>query len=280
MDKGNLTESEVAAMNPAEFRSLVRGGQWTKSCETTCIGYWKANLVIVPRDYAFEFLLFSQRNPQPCAVAEATEPGNPHPIMLADDADLRTDLPRYRVFKDGKIIDEPTDIIKYWRDDLVAFLIGAIPNVIPALQNADVRYRLIGVYTSSKPCIPAGRFHGNMTVSCMIFKTSHDAIRAVQITSRHPNGHGAPVHIGDPAGIGIKDLAQPDIAPLIGDKILQHPSMLSEGFSVQPGEVPMFWGNGVTPQKVALASRVPFMITHWPAHLFVSDRLVEELAIL
>jgi len=277
---GEFTDSELAAMSPAEMRAIIRRGEWTKADELACLGYWKANLAVVPEDYAYEFFLFCQRNPQACAAAAATEPGDPCPRQLAADADLRTDLPRYRVFKDGQLIDEPTDVLKYWRDDLVAFLIGAIPNTTLAFQKANVRYRLVGGYTSNIPCVPAGRFHGNMAVTCSIFKASDDAIRAIQISSRYQDGHGPPVHIGDPTIIGIKDLAHPDISTLIDVKNLQHPEMLSRGFDLEAGEIPMFWGAGVTPQLVAMAAKVPFMITHSPAHLFISDKSCEDFAIL
>ena len=275
-----LTEVELAAMSPAEMRALIRRGDWTEADESACLGYWKANLAVIPEEYAYEFFLFCQRNSQACAVGAATEPGNPCPEQLAKDADLRTDLPRYRVFHEGQLIDEPTDVLKYWRDDLVAFLMGAMPNVTLAFQKANVRYRLVGGYMSTIPCVPAGPFHGNMAVTCSIFKTSRDAVRAIQISSRYPDDHGPPVHISDPTAIGITDLGHPDISTLIHFKNLQHPEMLNKGFVIEPGEIPMFWGAGVTPQSVAIAAKVPFMITHFPAHLFISDKLCEEFAVL
>ncbi len=275
-----FTEAEAAKLAPAEIRRLIRNGDWTGPDEIACLGYWKANLAVVPADWAYEFLLFAQRNPQPCWVSAATDPGNPYPRQLAADADVRTDLPRYRVFRDGKLIDEPTDILKYWRDDLVAFFIGAVVNTTFVFQKANVKYRLIGGYTSNIPCVPAGRFHCNMAVTCSIFKSSYDAVRAIQISSRYPDAHGAPVHIGSPSAIGIKDLAHPDISNLLEAKNLQHPEMLSLGFTVESGEVPMFWGAGVTPQLAAVAAKVPFMITHYPACLFISDKLCEEFALL
>ncbi|MHC4707819.1 MAG: D-glutamate cyclase family protein, partial [Planctomycetota bacterium] len=195
----NLTEKQAGQLTPTEMRDIIRRGNWTGPAEMACIGYWKANLVVLPQDWAFEFMLFAQRNPQPCWIAAPTDPGDPCPRQLAQDADLRTDLPRYRVFKNGQLIDEPTDIVKYWRDDLVAFLIGVFPNIALSLQNANVRYRHVGSYTSNIPCEPAGRLHGNMAVTCTIFKTSHDAVKAIQVSSRYPDAHGAPVHIGDGA---------------------------------------------------------------------------------
>ncbi len=280
MSRSNFTDEELGKMSPAEMRAIIRKGEWTEPDEMACLGYWKANMAIVPKDWAYEFMLYAQRNPQPCWVGAATDPGDPHPRQIAKDADLRTDLPRYRVFENGKIIDEPTDILKYWRDDLVAFLIGAFPNTAWILLKAGVRYRMCGAFTSTIPCVPAGRLHGNMAVSLQIFKTSADAVRAVQISSRYPDGHGAPVHIGDGSNIGIKDRYNPDIIPLVHEENLQHPEMVGKGYDLEAGEVGMWWGCGVTPQLAALAAKVPFMITHWAAHLFISDTRCEDWSIL
>ena len=261
------SKRELVAMSPAEFRGMARRGEWTDVTVMACHGYVITNLAIVPRDYAFEFLLFCNRNPRPCPVLDVTEPDDPHPKLLAPDTDIRTDLPKYRVFKDGKLVDELTDITKYWRDDLVAFLIGCSQNFDFVLRGANVKYRMVGAFNSKIPLVPAGRFHGHMVVSCRLFKSSYDAVRAVQISSRHPAGHGHPVYIGDAASIGIKDLTQPDVASR------DEPPQ-------EPGEIAMFWGCGVTPQSVAVESKTPFLISHCPGHMFIGDRLIEELAIL
>lgn len=276
MNGVKFSESELAEMSPKDFRSLVRRGEWAtptirykEKDITPCRGYAEANLAIVPQDYAFEFLLFCRRNPQPCALLDVTEPGDPHPKLVAPEADLRTDLPRYRVFQDGALIDEPTDISNYWRDDLVAFLIGDSASFDWALIAANIQFRLTGAYVTNIPCVPAGRFHGPMVVTTRLFKTSYDAVRAIQVSSRHLAVHGPPVHIGDPAAIGIKDIYQPDMFSLSAPVAPQ-----------QPNEIVMHWGCGITPQTVALECKAPFMITHCPGHMFVTDRLAEELAVL
>ncbi len=275
------TEEEVAKLSPVEMRAVIRRKDWTGPDEMACAGYWKANMAILPKDWALDFMLYAQRNPQPCWIGASTDPGDPCPHTIAGpDADIRTDLPRYRVFRDGKLIDEPTDIKKYWRDDLVAFFIGAFPNSAWLLKQAQVHYRLLGAYNSTIPCVPAGRLHGNMCVSATIFRTSQDAVRAVQITSRYPDGHGAPVFIGPPEPIGVKSLSKADIIPLLPVELLQHPEEAHKGYDMRPGEVMMWWGCGVTPGAAAIAAKVPFMITHWPAHLFISDKKCEEFAIL
>ena len=260
--------SELLGMSPNEFRRLVSRGEYTGPTVNVSRGYAMANLAIVPKEYAFDFLLFCNRNPRPCPVLDVTEPGSSHPPLLAPEADLRTDLPKYRVYKDGELIAEPTDITDYWRDDLVSFLLGCSGSFDWILQAAKVRYRLVGVYKTGIHCHPAGRFHGSMAVTCRFVKGSHDAVRTIQISSRHLVMHGPPVHIGDPAAIGIKDIYQPDV-------------FFSRSIALQASnEIAMFWGCGVTAEVVAIEAKVPFMITHCPAHMFITDLLSEELAVL
>ena len=268
MRKTKYTEKELLEMSPKEFRNIVRLGEWSEPNLNVCRGYAMANLAVVPQDYAFDFLLFCMRNSQPCGLIDVTEPGDPHPRYAAAEADLRTDLPRYRVFENGKCIDEPTDIIKYWRDDLVAFLIGCSGSFDWALQAANVQYRVIGAYKSTIQCVPAGRFHGPMVISCRLVKNGHDAVRAMQISSRMRATHGPPVHIGNPLDVGIEDLYHPDFYPF------------DPGEPQKPDEIAMFWGCGITPQTVAIESKIPFMITHKGGHMFYTDKLSEELAIL
>ncbi|MBI2854094.1 MAG: DUF1445 domain-containing protein [Chloroflexi bacterium] len=255
-------------MKPADFRSKVRQGQWSgPNALKVCQGYALANLAIVPEKYAFEFMLFCKRNPRPCPVLDVTDPGDPHPRSVAPEADLKTDIPKYRVFRDGKLIDEPVNISAYWRDDLVAFLLGCSISFDWALEAANIKYRLLGDYFTDIPCVPAGHFRGRMAVSGRAFASAQAAIRAVQISSRYPAFHGPPVHIGDEKAIGIKDLDKPDA---------YAPPWPVE--PKKPEEVTMFWGCGITPQAVALEAKLPLMITHWPGHMFVTDMMVEELA--
>lgn len=262
------TSGDFIDMPPREFRNIVRRGEWAGDTVNACRGYAMVNLAIVSQDVAADFLLFCTRNPQPCPVVDVTDPGSPVPKFLAPDADLRTDLPRYHVQKKGQIIDKPTDIKDYWRDDLVAFLLGCSGSFEWILQSANLEYRTIGAYNTSIPCEPAGLFSGRMVVTCRLFASSHDAIRAIQITSRHPHMHGSPVHIGDPDAIGIDNLYKPEYGPI-------------ENVAPQrPNEIALFWGCGLTPELIAREAKLPFMITHAPAHMFVTDKLSEELAIL
>lgn len=266
MVKSSLSNFELMSMGPSEFRALARRGEYTDMTVGVCRGYAQANLAIVPKQVAFEFLLFCNRNPRPCPVLDVTEPGNPHPTLVAPEADLRTDLPKYRIFREGQLIAEPTDITDYWRDDLVAFLLGCANGFDWSLRAANVQNRLIGAYTTNIQCIPAVHFRGPMVVSCRLAKGSHNAVRAVQISSRVLAQHGPPVHIGAPEIIGISDLYNPDQCNF------------GEIAPVQSDEIALFWGCGITPQSVALEAKVSLMITHCPAHMFVTDRLTEELA--
>lgn len=245
----------------AEVRRRARNGELTGATPGLAPGYVQANLVVVPRELAFDFLLFCQRNPKPCPLLDVTEAGSAEPRLVAPGADLRTDLPRYCVYRHGERIDEPTDLAAWWRDDLVAFLLGCSFTFENALLQAGLPVRHletganVPMYRTRLECRPAGVFHGPMVVS-MRPMTPAQAVRAVQVCSRFPRAHGAPVHIGDPEAIGIRQLDRPDF----GDAV-----------PVRPGEVPVFWACGVTPQAVAMTARPPFLITHKPGHMFVTD---------
>jgi uncharacterized protein YcsI (UPF0317 family) len=245
----------------ASARAAIRRGEWTGPTAGLAPGYTQANLVMLPEADAFDFLRFCVRNPKPCPVLEVTDPGSPEPAATAPGADLRTDVPRYRVYRDGEPDGEPTDVRDAWRDDLVAFLIGCSFTFERALlaEGLPVRHVEQGVnvpmYRTSRDCHPAGRFAGPLVVS-MRPMTPEQAIRATQITSRYPTVHGAPVHVGDPAVLGIADLGTPDYG---------------EPVEIRQGEIPVFWACGVTPQAVAAASRPELMITHAPGHMFVTD---------
>jgi uncharacterized protein YcsI (UPF0317 family) len=262
-----MTQRERQFASGAEVRLRARSGELSGPTPGLAPGYVQANLVVVPRDVAFDFLLFCQRNPKPCPLLEVTEPGSSEPGLIAPGADLRTDLPRYRVYQRGELVDEPTDVRRWWRDDLVAFLLGCSFTFENALLQAGVPVRHLEVgcnvpmYRTSLACRPAGIFHGPMVVS-MRPLTPVQQIKAVQICSRFPRAHGAPVHFGDPQAIGIRDLDRPDF----GDPVPIH-----------PGEQPVFWACGVTPQAVAMEVRPPFLITHKPGHMFVTDLRDSEL---
>jgi uncharacterized protein YcsI (UPF0317 family) len=252
-----------------QTRLACRSGEFIEQTSGLASGFAQANLVILPRALAADFLLFCQRNPKPCPLLDVTEAGSPVPERAAPDADLRTDLPRYRVWRDGRLADEPTDIRSLWREDFVSFVIGCSFTFEGALLRAGVPVRHIELglnvpmYRTSIACQPAGAFHGPLVVS-MRPLTPADAICAVQVTSRYPAVHGAPVHIGLPDEIGIADLARPDF----GDAV-----------PVAGNELPVFWACGVTPQAVAMAARPSLMITHSPGCMFVTDLRDEELAV-
>src|SRR6476646_1054174 len=206
----DLTQAPGSAV-----RHACRTGTLTGPTPGLALGSVQANLVILPKEHAFDFLLFCQRNPKPCPLLDVTEPGDPEPRAVAPGADLRTDLPAYRVWMNGELVDEPTDVTRYWRPDLVSFVIGCSFTFENALLAAGVPVRHIeqGVnvpmYRTTLPCRPAGRFAGPMVVS-MRPLTPPQTVRATQICSRLPRAHGAPVHFGDPAAIGIRDIARPD----------------------------------------------------------------------
>jgi uncharacterized protein YcsI (UPF0317 family) len=231
------------------------------------MGFVQANLVVVPRNLADDFLLFCQRNPKPCPLLEVTAPGAVTPKRVAPEADLRTDAPRYCVYERGRLVEEPTDLGNWWKEDLVSFLLGCSFTFENALLRAGVPVRHIEagcnvpMYTTNRPCEAAGIFRGPMVVS-MRPLTPEQAATAEQICARFLRAHGTPIHLGDPEALGIRDLAKPDY----GDAV-----------EIRPGEIPVFWACGVTPQAVALEARPELLITHKPGHMFVTDLRDDQL---
>jgi uncharacterized protein YcsI (UPF0317 family) len=262
------------AVGPAETghaaRLRVRGGDHHAPTAGLAPGYVQGNLAILPAELASDFLRFCQLNPKPCPLLAASAPGDPRLPSLGADLDIRTDLPRYRVWRDGALVEEVTDIRAHWRDDLVAFVIGCSFSFEEALiaDGLELRHvaarRNVPMYRTSIETVTAGPFRGPMVVSMRPFKPA-DAIRAIQITTRFPSVHGAPVHVGLPHLIGIKDIARPDY----GDA----PDMRED-------ELPVFWGCGVTPQAVIAAMKPKFSITHAPGYMLVTDLKNSRLAVL
>src|SRR5207248_2279200 len=244
----------IDTRHPREIRQDIRRGKLAGITAGLGQNYVQANLAVLPKEQAYDFLLFCQRNPRPCPLLEVTDVGSPEPVGVAPGADLRMDIPRYRIYKDGVLADEVTDATPYWRDDLVAFLLGCSFTFEWALLEAGIDLwhvkhgKNVAMWKTSTACRPAGVFHGPMVVSMRPIPSTQLA-KAVTASARFPNAHGAPVHIGDPAALGIKDVTKPD---------------WGDAQPFRPGDVPVFWACGVTPQAVALASKPPFMLTHSP----------------
>jgi uncharacterized protein YcsI (UPF0317 family) len=251
----------IDTRHPREIRADIRAGRLSGVTAGLGQGFVQANLAVLPRDLAYDFLLFCQRNPRPCPLLEVTDVGSSEPVGVAPGADLRTDIPRYRIYKDGVLADEVTDVTAYWRDDLVAFLLGCSFTFEWALLEAGIPLwhvehgKNVAMWRTAIACRPAGVFHGPMVVSMRPIGSEHLA-KAVTASARFPGAHGAPVHIGDPAALGIRDVTKPD---------------WGDAPAFRPGDQPVFWACGVTPQAVALASKPSFMITHSPGHMFITD---------
>ena len=245
-------------LRPAEARALFRDGLRVQT-SGWCAGWTQANLLVVPQDLAHDVLLFAQRNPAPCPVLDVTEPGAVSASIFAGD--LRTDLPAYVVYEHGEPVAEVSDVREHWREDLVAFLLGCSFTFETALLDAGVPVRHletgtnVPMYRTSVATRPAGSLHGPLVVSMRPVPAALVST-AVRVTSRYPAVHGAPLHVGDPAAIGITDLDAPDF----GDAAPVH-----------PGEVPVFWGCGVTPQAAVMASRPAYAIGHAPGHMAITD---------
>ena len=258
---GTISKINLMQMSPKEVRQLIRQGDISGQTSGMCAGYAQANLVILPEREANDFLLFATKNPRSCPLLEVTEKGSRKICDIAEDADVATDLPRYRIYKKGELDGEYTDVSGFWRDDLVSFLIGCSFSFESEMINADIPVRHIEegrnvpMYNTNIPCKSAGMFHGNMVVSMR--PIPHELVsKAVLVTGAMPRVHGAPVQIGYPEAIGINNIDLPDY----GDAV-----------TIKNGEVPVFWACGVTPQAVVMASKPDFCITHAPGHMFISD---------
>jgi uncharacterized protein YcsI (UPF0317 family) len=275
-DGGTMTKTSLLRstkqdlpVEPTTLRALIRNAGYTGNTSGLAPGRVQANLAILPADWAAEFLLFCQMNPKPCPVLAVTNPGDPLFCTLGTDVDVRTDAPRYKVFRDGVLTDEPTDLLGIWQNDLVAFAIGCSFSFEEALLEAGLRLRHheeernVPMFRTSLQTKPTARFSGPLVVSMRPFQPA-DAIRAIQVTSRFPGVHGAPVHIGRPESIGIKDLAQPDF----GDAV-----------TVAEGELPVFWACGVTPQIIVTKAKPSLFISHHPGAMLITDLLNSQLAV-
>ncbi|HOG52990.1 MAG TPA: putative hydro-lyase [Bacillota bacterium] len=252
---------DYSRATPAEVRLAARKGLLARQTSGMAEGFVQENLAVLPGNLAYDFLLFCTRNPKPCPLLEVGGKGDYLTRFIADGADIRTDIPKYRIYRNGTLTEEPLDLMDVWQDDFVFFLIGCSFSFETRLMAAGVPIRHIEagsnvpMYITDVQCRPAGVFHGPLVVSMRPIPGRLVA-KAVEITSALPAVHGSPVHIGDPSAIGIRDISRPDF----GDPV-----------EIKPGEIPVFWACGVTPQAAALATKPEIMITHSPGHMFVGD---------
>lgn len=252
---------DLSDLSPKDVRKLIREEKITTQTSGMCAGFAQANLVVLPKSEAFDFLLFAQRNPTSCPLLEVTDAGSRKLTYIAEDADIATDIPKYRVWENGVLTGEYSNVSAFWRDDLVSFLIGCSFSFESELLAAEIPVRQIEegknvpMFNTNIPCVPAGIFHGNMVVS-MRPMTEKEAIAATVVTAAMPRVHGKPIHFGAPEKIGIQDLSKPDYG---------------ESVTIKEGEIPVFWPCGVTPQAALMAAKPPFAITHAPGHMFITD---------
>lgn len=251
----------MLAATPAEARRLIRAGKFAAPTSGLCPGYAQANLIILPKEQAYDFLLFAQRNPKPCPLLEVTETGARKATICATDCDIATDFPMYRIYEHGELVAEVSDVADYWRDDLVSFVIGCSFSFESELVEAGIEMRHntmgrnVSMYLTGVDCTPAGSMSGKMVMSMRPIPYDQ-VVKAVQISGAIPKVHGAPMHIGDPAAIGVRDLAHPEF----GDPV-----------DIREGEVPVFWACGVTPQSIVMNSKPAFAITHAPGCMLITD---------
>jgi uncharacterized protein YcsI (UPF0317 family) len=257
-------------LNPSQARQMIREGKIKSNTAGMCHGYVQGNIVILPKEHAYDFLLFAQRNPKQCPILEVSDMGSREFMKMAPGSDVSTDIPKYRVYKDGELHGEFDDIKSFWKDDFVSFLIGCSFTFESAMLDEGIEVRHISegknvpMYITDIQCEKAGIFEGPTVVSMRPLPYA-DVVRAVQITSRYPGVHGAPIHMGNPLEIGIGDINNPDF----GDSV-----------EIKDGEVPVFWACGVTPQAVAMNVKPEIMITHAPGYMFITDVKNQKLSLL
>jgi uncharacterized protein YcsI (UPF0317 family) len=256
-----VTHSDLVAASAKDVRLAIRNGAYDGHTSGLAAGKLQCNLAILPERYALDFLRFCQRNPKPCPVVGLGDTGNPNLPTLGHDIDIRTDVPKYRVFRHGALSEEVTDIWNVWTDDLVTVALGCSFTFENALLRNGIPVRHIEsaknvpMFRSNIDLVPAGPFRGKMVVTMRPIPADQVA-QAKAISARFPQAHGAPIAIGDPAQIGIDDLSQPDW----GDAV-----------EIKAGEVPVYWACGVTPQNVLLDAELPLCITHSPGHMLIAD---------
>ena len=252
---------DYSNMKPLEVRKLISEGKITGQTSGMCLGYAQANLVIVPKDIAYDFLLFTQRNPKSCPLLEVGDVGDKFLKYLGKDINIAKDIPKYRIYKKGELIGEYTDIEKFWREDFVSFLIGCSFSFESELLEVDIPVRHIEegcnvpMFKTNINCNEAGIFKGKMVVSMRPIPKDK-IVKSVLVSGSMPKVLGAPIHIGNPEDIGIKDINKPDF----GDKV-----------TIKEGEVPVFWPCGVTPQSVIMNVKPEIVITHSPGHMLITD---------
>lgn len=260
-----------ALSTPAQVRDQIRSGHWGKNTSGLASGYVQGNIVILPKAWADDFLKFATLNPKACPIVGMSE--NPGDFLLpnvGENVDIRSDVSSYKIFRDGEFKQEVSDITDFWQDDLVTFVLGCSfsfeePLIADGLEVRNITENVnVPMYRTNIECQSAGPFSGTTVVS-MRPMVPKDAIRAIQICSRFPSVHGAPLHFGNPEMIGINNINQPDF----GDAV-----------TIKEGEVPVFWACGVTPQVALEQAKPPFCITHSPGCMLVTDIRNSSLSIL
>ena len=257
----SVSHSDLVAASAADVRAAIRSGAYGGHTAGLAAGKLQCNLAILPERFALDFLRFCQRNPKPCPIVGVGDSGDPYLPTLGHDIDIRTDVSKYRVFRNGTLSEEISDLTQVWSDDLVTVALGCSFTFENALLRNGIPVRHIEtgknvpMYRSNIDLVPAGRFRGQMVVTMRPIP-EEQIKEAKTISGRYPQAHGAPIAVGDPAQIGISDLARPDW----GDAV-----------EIRPGEVPVYWACGVTPQNVLLDAGLPICITHSPGHMLIAD---------
>ncbi|MEO1678763.1 MAG: putative hydro-lyase [Pseudomonadota bacterium] len=255
------THDGLMREGPTGVRAAIRAGRYRAHTAGLAAGFLQVNLAILPEAYALDFMRYCQRNPKPCPLSGVSDTGSPILHTLGRDIDVRWDVPAYNVYREGRLAGSVEDLADLWRDDLVTFALGCSFTFEHALLKAEIpvwnvsQNKTVPMFRSALDTVPAGSFRGKMVVSMRPIP-EHQVEEARTISARFPGAHGAPVHAGDPSEIGISDVTSPD---------------WGDAAPIGPGEVPVFWACGVTPQVAIEAAALPLCITHKPGHMLVTD---------
>jgi len=264
MSHAAFSAADLRELSPRALREVFRAGQYTGLTTGLAPGHLQGNLVILPSEAADEFEAFCHANPSSLPLIERGRAGDPM-MASGEGFDIRTDLPKYRVWRDGRPAEAVTDIAAFWSGDSTAFLLGCWFANEDALARAGIRLRHLelgiqgALFRTNRPAVPAGRFAGPVVASMRPFATENTD-RVAVITARNSLAHGAPIHMGDATELGIRDISAPDYG---------------EPIPPLPGETPIFWACGLTGQEALINAGLPFFISHEPGHMAITDRPAE-----
>jgi len=254
--------------NLNSIRTSIRNSEYLGCTSGLAPNLVQGNLVIMEESYANEFIQYCRQNPKPCPVIGVSKAGDVSIPELCDDLDIRVDVPEYCIFQNGELKGSVPHIKGYWNENMVSIVLGCSFSFEDALIQAGLNVRNIdmgvnvSMFETNVATQATENFSGNMVVSMRPYKQSQIE-QVVETTEPFTMAHGAPVHIGNPEGIGVTELNNPQYGSPV---------------TIKEDEIPVFWGCGVTTQKAIEQAQLPLVITHAPGKMLITDRTYSELS--